>query len=63
MGYSNVLYANAALQPAIQAVDITLSSLRDIGSLAECSDFLASFVKRQAVFQKGKWDEFERKHN
>ena len=63
MGYSIVLYANAALQTAIQAVDITLSSLRDTGSLAECSDLLASFEKRQAVVQKEKWDEFERKHN
>ena len=63
MGYSIVLYANAALQSAIQAVDITLSSLRDTGSLAECSDLLASFDKRQAVVQKEKWDEFERKHN
>ena len=63
MGYSIVLYANAALQTAIQAVDITLSSLRDTGSLAECSDLLASFDKRQSVVQKEKWDEFERKHN
>ena len=63
MGYSIVLYANAALQSAIQAVDITLSSLRDTGSLAHCSDFLASFDKRQALVQKEKWDEFGRKHN
>ncbi|MDC3234641.1 isocitrate lyase/PEP mutase family protein [Candidatus Puniceispirillum sp.] len=63
MGYSIVLYANAALQTAIQAVELTLSSLRDTGSLAECSDLLASFDKRQAVVQKEKWDEFERKHN
>jgi 2-methylisocitrate lyase-like PEP mutase family enzyme len=63
MGYSIVLYANAALQTAIQAVDTTLSSLRDTGSLAECSDLLASFEKRQAVVHKEKWDEFERKHN
>ena len=63
MGYSIVLYANAALQTAIHAIDITLSSLRDTGSLAECSDLLASFDKRQAVVQKEKWDEFERKHN
>ena len=63
MGYSIVLYANAALQTAIQALSITLSSLRDTGSLAECSDLLASFDKRQAVVQKEKWDEFERKHN
>ena len=63
MGYSIVLYANAALQTAIHAVDKTLSSLRDTGSLAECSDLLASFDKRQAVVQKEKWDEFERKHN
>ena len=63
MGYSIVLYANAALQTAIQAVDKTLSSLRDTGSLAACSDLLASFDKRQAVVQKEKWDEFERKHN
>ena len=63
MGYSIVLYANAALQTAIHAVEITLSSLRDTGSLAECSDLLASFDKRQTVVQKEKWDEFERKHN
>ena len=63
MGYSIVLYANAALQTAIQAVETTLSSLRDTGSLAECSDLLASFDKRQAFVQKEKWDEFERKHN
>ncbi len=63
MGYSIVLYANAALQTAIQAVDQTLSSLRDTGSLAACSSLLASFDKRQTVVQKEKWDEFERKHN
>ena len=63
MGYSIVLYANAALQTAIQAVDKTLSSLRDTGSLAACSDLVASFEKRQAVVQKEKWDDFERKHN
>ena len=63
MGYSIVLYANAALQTAIQSVETTLSSLRDTGSLAECSDLLASFDKRQAVVQKEKWDEFELKHN
>ena len=63
MGYSIVLYANAALQTAIQSVETTLSSLRDTGSLAECSNLLASFDKRQAVVQKEKWDEFERKHN
>jgi 2-methylisocitrate lyase-like PEP mutase family enzyme len=62
MGYSIVLYANAALQTAIYAVDKTLSSLRDTGSLADCSNFLASFDKRQAIVQKNKWDEFERKH-
>ncbi len=63
MGYSIVLYANAALQTAIQAVDKTLSSLRDTGSLAACSDLLASFDKRQAIVQKEKWDKLERKHN
>ena len=63
MGYSIVLYANAALQIAIQAVDLTLSSLLDTGSLAERSDLLASSDKRQAVVQKEKWDELERKHN
>lgn len=63
MGYSIVLYANAALQTAIQAVDRTLSSLRDKGSLAECSHLLASFDRRQAVVQKEKWDKFESEHN
>ena len=62
IGYSIVLYANAALQTAIYAVDKTLSKLRDEGSLANCSSLLASFDKRQAVVQKDKWDDFESKH-
>ena len=45
MGYSIVLYENAALRTAVQALGITLSSLRDTGSLAEYSDLLASFDK------------------
>lgn len=63
MGYSIVLYANAALQSAIKAVEQTLSSLRDTGSLAACADQLATFEQRQAVVKKSHWDELERKHS
>jgi 2-methylisocitrate lyase-like PEP mutase family enzyme len=63
MGYSIVLYANAALQSAIKAVEQTLSSLRDTGSLAECANQLATFKQRQAVVKKSQWDHLESKYS
>jgi len=63
MGYSIVLYANAALQSAIKAVDQTLSSLRDTGSLVAVADRLATFEQRQDFVKKSQWDDLERKHS
>ena len=63
MGYSIVLYANAALQSAIKAVEQTLSSLRDTGSLVAGADRLATFEQRQGLVKKSQWDDLERKHS
>ena len=63
MGYSIVLYANAALQSAIKAVEQTLSSLRDTGSLVAGADRLATFEQRQDLVKKSQWDDLERKHS
>ena len=63
MGYSLVLYANAALQSAIKAVEQTLSSLRDTGSLVAGADRLATFEQRQDLVRKSQWDDLERKHS
>lgn len=63
MGYSIVLYANAALQSAIKAVEQTLSSLRDTGSLVAGADRLATFEQRQDLVKKSQWDDLEQKHS
>jgi 2-methylisocitrate lyase-like PEP mutase family enzyme len=63
MGYSVVLYANAALQSAIKSVEQTLSSLRDTGSLVAGADRLATFEQRQDFVKKSQWDDLERKHS
>jgi 2-methylisocitrate lyase-like PEP mutase family enzyme len=61
MGFSFVLYANAALQAAISAMQSVLGDLKANGSLAGAEDRLASFVERQRVVRKGVYDDLERR--
>lgn len=59
MGFSLVLYANAALQAALKAAQDVLTALRDEGSLASVRDRLASFEERQRAVNKGRYDRLE----
>jgi 2-methylisocitrate lyase-like PEP mutase family enzyme len=59
MGYGLVLYANAALQASVLAMQEVLGALRRDGSLATVSSRLASFAERQRVVGKPEWDALE----
>jgi 2-methylisocitrate lyase-like PEP mutase family enzyme len=59
MGFSIVLYANAALQAALKASNEVLGALKNEGSLDSVRDRLASFEERQRVVEKHKYDTLE----
>lgn len=62
LGFSVVLYANAALQAALKASYDVLRALGHDGSLAAVADRLASFEERQRVVAKDVWDELETRY-
>jgi 2-methylisocitrate lyase-like PEP mutase family enzyme len=62
MGFSVVLYANAALQSAIHGMQTALGALRRDGSLAAVGNLLASFDERQRVVGKPLYDALEEKY-
>ena len=62
LGFSIVLYANAALQAALKASYDVLGALRHDGSLAAVADRLASFEERQRVVAKHIWDKLESRY-
>ena len=62
LGFSVVLYANAALQAALKASYDVLRALSHEGSLASVADRLASFEERQRVVAKDVWDELESRY-
>jgi 2-methylisocitrate lyase-like PEP mutase family enzyme len=59
LGFAIVLYANAALQATIRAVQEVLGHLRRTGSLAEIEDRLVSFSERQRIVGKDAFDALE----
>src|SRR5262245_16853455 len=61
MGFSLVLYANAALQAAVKAAFDVLGALKRDGSLDGVAEKIASFEERQRVVQKPTWDALESK--
>jgi 2-methylisocitrate lyase-like PEP mutase family enzyme len=61
LGFSLVLYANAALQAAVKAAGDVLAALKREGSLAGVAERMASFEERQRVVQKPSWDALESK--
>ena len=62
MGFSIVLYANAALQAALRASYEVLGALKAEGSLASVADRLASFEERQRAVAKHEWDALEERY-
>ena len=57
IGFSLVLYANAALQGAILGMETALKALRDKGVLEEGA--VASFAERQRLVDKASFDAME----
>ena len=62
MGFTLILYANAALQAAILATQNVLKHLRDSGSLDGALDQLATFEERQRLVSKPQFDAMEQKY-
>ena len=58
-GFAIALYANAALQATILAVQTVLGRLKSEGSLANVPDLLATFTERQRVVAKPAFDALE----
>ncbi|HYZ80297.1 MAG TPA: hypothetical protein VE571_03460 [Solirubrobacteraceae bacterium] len=59
MGFSLVLYANAAMQGAIRGTQTVLAGLRDAGSLAPVLDQLAPWAERQRLVRRDTYDDLE----
>ncbi len=62
MGFSLVLYANAALQGAVRGMTLALQQLRDGGRLDNTSGLVATFAERQALVRKDDFDALERRY-
>ena len=63
MGFSMILYANAALQASIAAMQKVLVHLKEHGSLDGVSAQLASFEERQRLVGKSRFDALEKKYS
>ena len=59
LGFALVLYANAALQASLRAMQGVLGHLRQFGSLSGVEDRLATFDERQRVVDKSAYDRLE----
>jgi 2-methylisocitrate lyase-like PEP mutase family enzyme len=62
LGFSLVLYANAALQGAVLGMQTALRTLLDKGALDESSGLIATFAERQRLVDKPKFDAMERRY-
>ncbi len=62
MGFSVVLYANAALQASVLAMETVLGSLKTHGHIGEAAHLLASFEARQRSVDKDRWDALETRY-
>jgi 2-methylisocitrate lyase-like PEP mutase family enzyme len=62
IGFSLVLYANAALQGAVQGMQAALRSLHDKGTLEEAGGLISTFAERQRLVDKPQFDALERKY-
>jgi len=62
LGFSIVLYANAALQGAVAGMQRALGTLEQDGRLDETSGLVAPFEERQRLVDKPLYDELERRY-
>ncbi len=62
MGFAIALYANAALQAAVTAMQDVLGALKRDGALDAVRERVASFAERQRLVQKPRFDALEEKY-
>jgi 2-methylisocitrate lyase-like PEP mutase family enzyme len=62
LGFSLVLYANAALQGAIHGMQAALRTLRDQGALDEASGLITPFAERQRLVDTAAFEAMERRY-
>jgi len=62
MGFSLVLYANAALQGAVLGMQNALGALKEAGRLNEDSGLTATFAERQRLVGKSTFDEMAQRY-
>jgi 2-methylisocitrate lyase-like PEP mutase family enzyme len=62
MGYSVLLYANAAMQGAIRGTRNVLAGLRDAGALDPVLDQLAPWDERQRLVRRAEYDEMQQRY-
>jgi len=62
MGFSIILYANAAMQGAILGSRTVLASLRDTGALDAAHDRLTPWAERQRLVRKAAYDDLEERY-
>lgn len=62
MGFAGILYANAALQAAMLAMNRTLKHLREHGSLAGAEHQLVHFDERQVFVDYKRWTDMEQRY-
>lgn len=62
MGFAMILYANAALQAAMQAMRQALMHLHQVGSLAGAEKLLIDFETRQELVGKSDFDALEHRY-
>ena len=63
LGFSIVLYANAALQGAVAGMNTALGVLKERGRIDEDPAIVASFAERQRLVNKDFYDELERRYS
>lgn len=62
LGFAGILYANAAMQAAMLAMQQTLAALQRDGSLQAAGDRLMSFADRQAAVDQAAWVALEQRY-
>lgn len=62
MGFAGILYANAAMQSAMLAMQRTMAHLRSVGSLAGAEHDILPFNDRQVFVDYARWTELEKRY-
>lgn len=62
LGFAGVLYANAALQAAMLAMQRTLAHLQQVGSLAGAESDILGFEDRQKFVDQARWLAIEKRY-